>query len=90
MIDHIIAVSADTRVQSLVASVHFSYKPNTRSFRTSYPLIPQPPISEEEEEREWDAIVSKPHVRDAIRRMAREARRQYYAGETEEGGWELE
>lgn len=43
------------------------------------------PIEEEDaEEREWDSIVSKPHVRQALRRMAAEARRQYYAGETEE------
>jgi hypothetical protein len=48
-------------------------------------------IEEEEvEEREWDSIVSKPHVRQALRRMADEARRQYYAGETEEGGFGLE
>jgi len=45
---------------------------------------------EEAEEREWDSIVSKPHVRQALRRMAAEARRQYYAGETEEGGFGLE
>ncbi len=49
------------------------------------------PITEnEEEEREWDSIVHKPHVRNALRRMATEARRQYYAGETEEGGFGLE
>lgn len=43
-----------------------------------------------EEEREWNTIVRKPHVQDALRRMAAEARRQYYAGETEEGGFGLE
>ena len=49
------------------------------------------PITEDdEEEREWNAIVKKPHVRDALRRMAAEARRQYYVGETEEGGFGLE
>src|SRR2546425_5976066 len=45
---------------------------------------------EEAEEREWDAIVSKPHVRAASRRMAAKARREYYAGETEEGGFAVE
>lgn len=45
---------------------------------------------EELEEQEWDTIVSKPHVRNAIRRMAAEARNQEAKGETEEGGWELE
>lgn len=52
-----------------------------------------PTVSEsdmETEEREWEGIVSKPHVRDALRRMAAEARQQYYARETEEGGFGLE
>src|SRR5437588_4070722 len=54
--------------------------------RVYHALIPKRSIEEEEaEEREWDSIVSKPHVRQALRRMAAEARRQYYAGETEEG-----
>ncbi len=59
--------------------------------RDYHALVPQRTIEEEEvEEREWDSIVSKPHVRQALRRMATEARRQYYAGETEEGGFGLE
>jgi hypothetical protein len=45
---------------------------------------------EEAEEREWDSIVSKPHVKHALRRMAAEARRQYHAGETKEGGFGVE
>jgi hypothetical protein len=54
-------------------------------------LVPKRTIEEEEaEEGEWKSIVSKPHVRQALRRMAAEARRQYYAGETEEGGFGLE
>jgi hypothetical protein len=54
-------------------------------------VVPKRTVEEEEaEEREWDSIVSKPHVRNALRRMAAEARRQYYAGETEEGGFGLE
>ena len=36
------------------------------------------------EEREWERIVAKPHVRDALRRMAAEARAEDEAGETEE------
>ncbi|HEY7779805.1 MAG TPA: hypothetical protein VIC85_06300 [Ktedonobacterales bacterium] len=36
------------------------------------------------EEREWERIVAKPTVRDALRRMAAEARDQDAAGETEE------
>jgi hypothetical protein len=52
-------------------------------------LVPKRTI-EEAEEGEWNSIVSKPHVRQALRRMAAEARRQYYAGETEEGGFGLE
>jgi hypothetical protein len=57
--------------------------------KSSYTLAPRRGI-EEVEEREWDAIVSKPHVRKALRRMAAEARRQYYAGETKEGGFAIE
>jgi hypothetical protein len=44
----------------------------------------------EDEDREWDSIVSKPHVRQALRRMAAEARQQYHAGETKEGGFVVE
>ena len=36
------------------------------------------------EEREWEAIVGKPHVRDALKRMATEALKEDAAGETEE------
>ena len=60
--------------------------------RSYYTLVSRRTFEEEEEaeEREWDAIVSKPHVRRALRRMAAEARRQYYAGETKEGGFAIE
>ncbi len=59
--------------------------------RAYHALVPKRTIEEEEaEEREWDSIVNKPHVRQALRRMAAEARRQYYAGETEEGGFAIE
>lgn len=60
--------------------------------RSYYTLVPRRTIEEEEEaeEREWDAIVNKPHVRKALRRMAAEARQQYYAGETKEGGFAIE
>jgi hypothetical protein len=44
---------------------------------------------EDLEEQEWEAIVSKPQVRQAVRRLAAEARRQEEAGETEEGGWKV-
>ena len=54
-------------------------------------LVPKRTLEEEEaEEREWRAIVSKPHIQQALRRMAAEARQQYYAGETEEGGFGVE
>ena len=54
-------------------------------------IVPRRSIEEEEaEEQEWQAIISKPHVQQALRRMAAEARRQYYAGETEEGGFAIE
>jgi hypothetical protein len=44
----------------------------------------------EAEEREWNAIVSQPHVRQALRHMAAQARQQYYAGNTEEGGFAID
>ena len=43
-----------------------------------------------DEEKEWEAIVSKPHVRNALRRLAIEALQQDAAGETEEGGFVIE
>jgi hypothetical protein len=58
--------------------------------RVYHAVVPKRSMEEEEaEEREWDGIVNKPHVRQALRRMAIEARQQYYAGETEEGGFGL-
>ena len=42
------------------------------------------------DELEWDNIVNTPHVRHGLRRLAAEARREYYAGETEEGGFALD
>ena len=53
-------------------------------------LIADTGINEEEEEREWHTIVNKPHVREALRSMAAEARQRYYAGEIEEGGFAVE
>lgn len=47
-------------------------------------------VLEAAEEREWDAIVSQPHVQAALRRMEAETRRAIAAGETEEGGFGLE
>jgi len=48
-------------------------------------------LSEEERaELEWEYIVNKPRVRNGIRRLAAEARRQREAGETEEGGFAVE
>lgn len=59
--------------------------------RAYHAVVPKRTIEEEEaEEREWHAIISQPHVQQALRRMAAEARRQYYAGETEEGGFAIE
>ena len=47
-------------------------------------------ILDELDELEWDAIVSKPQVQQALRRLVAEAREQDAAGETEEGGFALE
>jgi len=41
-------------------------------------------------ELEWYKIISNPHVRNNLRNLAIEARRQIAAGETEEGGFGIE
>jgi hypothetical protein len=43
-----------------------------------------------EEEVEWDNIINTPHVREGLRRLAREARRRFSVRETEEGGFAVE
>ena len=59
--------------------------------RAYHAVVPMRTIEEEEaEEREWDAIVSQPHVRQALRRMAAEVRQQIVSGEIEEGGFVIE
>jgi len=59
--------------------------------RAYHAVVPMRNIEEEEaEEREWDAIVSQPHVQQALRRMAAEVRRQIASGEIEEGGFVIE
>lgn len=42
------------------------------------------------DEREWHNIVSTPHMRRGLRRLAAEARQQFAAGETEKGGFAIE
>lgn len=84
--DHI-TLDAKAAVAEAVSIVQEAY------IRSYYTLVSRRTIEEEEEEaeeREWDTIVSKPHVRRALRRMAAEARQQYYAGETKEGGFAIE
>ncbi len=44
-------------------------------------------ILEAIDEQEWDEIIRKPRVRQALRTLAEETRRQEAAGETEEGGF---
>ena len=39
-------------------------------------------------EREWEGVISKPHVIQGIIELGEEAKRQYDAGETEEGGFD--
>jgi hypothetical protein len=47
-------------------------------------------LEEDADELEWHKIISTPHVRSGIRRLAAEARRQIAAGEIEEGGFGVE
>jgi hypothetical protein len=42
------------------------------------------------EEQQWDDIINTPRVRRNLRRLAAEARGQFTAGETEEGGFGVE
>ena len=42
------------------------------------------------DELEWHRIVNTSHVRNGLRRLAAEARRQIATGETEEGGFAVE
>jgi hypothetical protein len=59
--------------------------------RAYHALVPKRTIEEEEaDEREWHAIISQPHVHQALLRLAEEVRRQIAAGETEEGGFAVE
>ena len=59
--------------------------------RAYHAIVPKSTIEEEEaEEREWHAIISQPHVQQALRRLAEEVRQQIAAGETEEGGFAVE
>ena len=75
---------------ALISETHRSREVE-EAIRAYHALVPKRTVEEEEaEEREWESIVQKPHVRQALRRMAAEARRQYYTGETEEGGFGLE
>lgn len=46
-------------------------------------------ILEAIEEREWEAIISKPHVQQKLLNMAEEAWQEHEAGETEEGGFAI-
>jgi predicted RNase H-like HicB family nuclease len=47
-------------------------------------------MEEDEDEREWDRIVSQQSVQQALERRAEEAVRHYEAGETEDGGFGVE
>jgi hypothetical protein len=44
-------------------------------------------ILEAIDEQEWDEIIRQPRVRQTLRNLAEQARRQEAAGETEEGGF---
>lgn len=47
-------------------------------------------LEEDMDELEWHKIISTPHVRSGIRRLAAEARRQIAAEEIEEGGFAVD
>jgi hypothetical protein len=78
-------------LQATPSTVQQTNVPLAQSTSGTWPVWIVDSVEDDEaEEREWDSIVHKPHVRQALRRMAAEARLQYYAGETEEGGFAVE
>ena len=46
--------------------------------------------SSDDEELEWDALFAQPHVQAALDRLEEEAKRQFLAGKTSEGGFAVE
>jgi len=88
---HSTSMTADKIVLSTL-SLATSYQARITSGEAALETWPVPieDFIEEAEEREWDILFAKPHVQRALRRMAAEARQQYYAGETEEGGFAVE
>jgi hypothetical protein len=59
--------------------------------RAYHALVPKRTLEEEAaEEREWHAVISQPHVQQALLRLAEEVRGQIAAGETEEDGFAVE
>ena len=44
----------------------------------------------DEEELEWDTLFTQPHVQAGLDRLAKEAKRQFLAGKTVEGGFAVE
>lgn len=53
-------------------------------------LLPKKVDDVDDEEQEWDALFAMPHVQAGLSRLAEEAKRQFAAGETEEGGFAVE
>jgi hypothetical protein len=58
---------------------------------TSLPAIQEEVETEEErDEREWDELISQPHVQKGLSRFAEKIRRKVAMGEYEEGGFAIE
>ncbi len=47
-------------------------------------------ILDEIDEREWNVIVNKSHVKKRLRELGRQALKEERAGETEEGGFDCQ
>lgn len=45
-------------------------------------------LAEQEDEREWNALISSPKGQEALERLAAEAREDIARGDVEDGGWE--
>jgi len=94
MTTHTVEVSAKTAdkidLRSLLLATSTTYHQSAVSIRSGESTSVAWPVPFDKDELEWHRIVNTPRVRQALRHLAAEARRQIAAGETEEGGFAVE
>jgi hypothetical protein len=88
-----VLINPNSSASVVTKSVQVVSATNTNVVSIIVPLSKNRNLSsstEFDEEQEWESIVRKPHVRNALRRLAAEVLQQDAAGETEEGGFAIE